>query len=126
MHGELRGLHIDGITGQSACHHDPSYCPLECTKKKENDERLDHVIPKPALNKENDEGYKKHNTYEPAPKPVKPFPEKNRFEIREWKIKIDQVVLGRLLIFMKFFQPLCMIKRRKCPGDQVPFGNGKT
>jgi hypothetical protein len=33
------------------------------------------------LDNKNDEGYNKHNADQPGPKAMKPFPEKNEFEI---------------------------------------------
>jgi hypothetical protein len=61
--------------------HNPSHCTLQRAEEKENNQRHYHFLLKSSFHKKNDERNGEDNANQSTPQAVKPFPEKDEFEI---------------------------------------------
>jgi hypothetical protein len=78
----------------------------------------------PPLQEEGYERHRKRDPDQPAEQAVTPFPPIDRLERRDSHAAIEQIVLRGALVSGELRLPLAIRKRRNCPGDRPPFGDG--
>ena len=126
MEGQLHRIHVNGVSLKSAGHHNPADGALQGSEQKEDHQRQDHVLSDLPFNDENDKRNEEDNADRARPEPMEPLPEKDEFKVGQGKIHIQQAVLRRSLIIMKFLQPPGMGQWRQHSRYHVPLGDGQS
>src|SRR6186713_568990 len=94
-------IYIQVFFVQPALHHDPANSALQSPKQEKDDHWFYHRTVYLLFNKKVDKWHSKHNTHEPCPIAVQPFPEVNSFKVRQGKMTVDIFRLSDFFIVIK-------------------------